>query len=223
MRKLASYLDSTNLKPDAQWTDIEKLCQDAVTYQMAAVCVHPHWIARAGQVLSGTPVQLAAVVGFPLGANLIETKIFEARRALEDGADEIDMVLNLAALTAGDYSLLEKEICSMVGLKLDYDMVLKVIVETALLNPEQLASITQYLGEWGADYIKTSTGFAQRGVSLEDMRVIVSNRNPALKIKASGGIRTLEFARQLINAGADRIGTSQALSLLQEMESKQQE
>lgn len=221
MLNLASYLDTTNLKPDAQWPDIERLCLDAIDYQMAAVCVHPCWIARAREVLAGSQVQLAAVVGFPLGANLSDTKIFEARRALEDGAIEIDMVLNLAALTAGDYLLLEKEVRSMVSLKLDYPLVLKVIVETALLNSRQLADITRYLGDWGADYIKTSTGFAQRGVSLEDMQVIRSNRGSALKIKASGGIRTLDFALQLINAGADRLGTSQAMSLLREMEGRQ--
>ncbi|HOQ09796.1 MAG TPA: deoxyribose-phosphate aldolase [Syntrophomonadaceae bacterium] len=222
MLNLASYLDSTNLKPDAQWPDIEKLCQDAIDYQMAAVCIHPHWVARAREVLAGTQVQLATVVGFPLGANLIDTKIFEARRALEDGADEIDMVLNLAALAAGDYSLLEREVRSMVSLKLDYPLVLKVIVETALLNTRQLAEITQYLGDWGADYIKTSTGFAQRGVSLEDIEVIRANRNPALKIKASGGIRTLDFALQLIEAGANRIGTSQAMALMRELEGRRQ-
>jgi deoxyribose-phosphate aldolase len=220
MLKLAPYLDSTNLKPDAQWTDIKRLCQEAVDNQMAAVCVHPHWVTRVHQLLIGTPVQLATVIGFPLGSNLISTKLFEARQALEDGADELDMVINLSALKAGDYKLLEKEVCTLASLKVDYPLVLKVIVETALLNAEQLASITRLLGEWGADYIKTSTGFAQRGASLEDLHIITANRNSSLKIKASGGIRTLDFALQLIDAGADRIGTSSAITLVREIEAR---
>lgn len=218
--KLASYLDSTNLKPDAQWADIERLCQEAVDNQMAAVCVHPYWVTRVHRLLIGTPVKLAAVIGFPLGSNLVSTKLFEARQAIKDGADELDMVINLSALKEGDYNLLEKEVRTLVSLKVDYSLVLKVIVETALLNSGQLASITRLLGEWGADYIKTSTGFAQRGASLEDIHIIKANRNSSLKIKASGGIRTLDFALQLIDAGADRIGTSSAITLVQEMEAR---
>ncbi|MGB4304491.1 MAG: deoxyribose-phosphate aldolase, partial [Syntrophomonadaceae bacterium] len=163
MRKLASYLDSTNLKPDAQWEDIERLCQEAIDNQMAAVCVHPHWVAKVHRLLSNTPVKLCTVIGFPLGSNHINTKLFEARQAINDGADELDVVINLSALKEGNYNLLEKEVCTLVSLKVDHPLVLKVIVETALLSTGQLASITRLLGEWGADYIKTSTGFAQRG------------------------------------------------------------
>ena len=217
MLPIASYLDSTNLQPDAQWADITRLCQEAIAYQMAAVCVHPYWVTRAHSLLMDTPVQVATVVGFPLGANLVETKLCEARQALQDGANELDMVINLAALRAGDYHLLEKEVRTLASLKVDHPLVLKVIVETALLTSPQLASITRLVGEWGAGYIKTSTGFAARGASLEDLHIIRANRNSFLKIKASGGIRTLDFARQLIDAGADRIGTSSAISLLGEM------
>jgi len=218
MLLIASYLDSTNLQPDAQWADIARLCQEAVAHKMAAVCVHPYWVTRVHSLLMDTPVKVATVVGFPLGANVTKTKLYEARQALQDGAHELDMVINLAALRAGDYHLLEKEVRTLASLKVDYSLVLKVIVETALLTPQQLASITRLLGEWGADYIKTSTGFAARGASLEDLHIIRANRNSSLKIKASGGIRTLDFALQLIDAGADRIGTSSAISLIREME-----
>jgi deoxyribose-phosphate aldolase len=218
MLPIASYLDSTNLQPDAQWADIARLCQEAVFYQMAAVCVHPYWVNRVHSLLMDTPVKVATVIGFPLGANVLETKLCETHQALQDGAHELDMVINLAALKAGDYHLLEKEVRTLVSLKVDHPLVLKVIVETALLTPPQLATITRLLGEWGADYIKTSTGFAARGASLEDLHIIGANRNSSLKIKASGGIRTRGFALELIEAGADRIGTSSAISLLREVE-----
>lgn len=218
IKTLAGYLDSTNLHPDARQQDIEVLCQEAVEYQMAAVCVHPCRVAAALQILSGTKVHLATVVGFPLGANLTSTKLFEAEQALKQGADEIDMVINLAALKDRDYHLLEHEVSSLAGLKTDYSLVLKVIVETALLTSQELADMSRLLGKWGADYIKTSTGFASRGVSVQDIETIQKHRSPDLKIKASGGVRTLAFARQLIDLGVDRIGTSQAGAILREME-----
>lgn len=215
---LANLLDSTNLKADAPAREMEMLCQEAVAYGMAAVCIHPYRVELAARLLSGTPVQVCTVVGFPLGANLPATKLYEARCALSQGADELDMVINLAALKDRNYRLLEREVRNLAGLKIDHRLVLKVIVETAVLTPQELADLTCWVSDWGADYIKTSTGFGARGVSWADIETIKAHKSSQLKIKASGGIRTPDLALKLQAAGVDRIGTSQAGAILREME-----
>ncbi|MGR6835433.1 deoxyribose-phosphate aldolase [Syntrophomonas erecta] len=213
---LASYLDSTNLKPEATSHDIEKLCRDAALYHTAAVCVHPYRVEGAVEQLKETGVKVCTVIGFPLGANQIETKQYEAGIALHDGAAELDMVLNQGAIKDKDYNLIKREIDSLVALKKKHPFSLKVIVETALLGQQELANLTKLVSDSGADYIKTSTGFSTRGVSLGDIDIINANRFNGLKIKASGGIKTLNFALQLIEAGVERIGTSSALQLIEE-------
>lgn len=216
MPLLAAYLDHTNLKPEAVSTDIESLCHEAIKYGMAAVCVHPGRLADALGVISGSQVKLCTVIGFPLGADTEAAKLFAARDALSRGADELDMVINIGAVKDKNLTLVKQEIISLLDLKLEYDFQLKVIVETALLTAEELAIVTGLVSESGADYIKTSTGFSSRGVTLEDIEIIKQNKSERLMIKASGGIKELDFALRLIEAGVDRIGTSSGAALVEE-------
>lgn len=215
---LASYLDSTNLKPEATKNDIAALCEEAARFKMAAVCIHPFRLLQARSILQGTGVKLCTVIGFPLGAEDRDSKVFSAAHALEAGAGELDMVINLGALKDGDYAQVENEVKSILKLKDDYSFILKVIVETALLSRNELIDLTHMLGDCGADFIKTSTGFSSRGASLEDVQIISAHRLAGLRIKAAGGIRELDFALQLIAAGADRLGSSNAGRIIEEYE-----
>ena len=219
---LAACLDSTNLRPEATKNDIQSLCNEAVRYKLAAVCLHPYRISEARVLLAGSGVKLCTVIGFPLGAEGMESKVFNAQRALENGAEELDMVINLGAVKDQDWTVVFNEIEAVLRLKDQYDYVLKVIVETSLLNRSELELITQYLNDSRADFIKTSTGFSTRGVSLEDVKIINQFKTRRLKLKASGGIRELDFALQLLQAGADRLGTSQAVSLIEEFQRRNQ-
>ncbi|CFY00691.1 Deoxyribose-phosphate aldolase [Syntrophomonas zehnderi OL-4] len=213
---IALYMDSTNLKPEATVGEIKDLCLTAAKYKMAAVCVLPYRVGKAREWLEGSGVKLCTVIGFPLGAEGLKVKQYMASAALEKGADELDMVINLGALKDGDLRCVEEEIQALVRLKRQKDFVLKVIVETALLQTPELISLTHLIGASGADFIKTSTGFAYRGASLKDIETIMSCRPPHLKIKASGGIKNLEQARQFIAAGADRLGSSSAAAIVEE-------
>lgn len=213
---LASYMDSTNLKAEATAEDIRNLCEEAATLHMAAVCVNPYRVPQAVGMLKGTGVKVCTVIGFPLGAVPIAGKRQEACQALKQGAQELDMVINIGALKDGNFALIEGEIEQLAGLKQDYPFQLKVIVETALLKPEELINIVSIVSGSAAQYIKTSTGMAARGASLEDLEVIKQYRRPGLKIKASGGVRELDWALSLIAAGADRIGSSNAGALVKE-------
>lgn len=212
---LASYLDSTNLKADASIINIKNLCLEAARLHMAAVCIHPYRLSLAHDCLQGSGVKLCTVIGFPLGADGIQSKLYLASHALADGADELDMVINLGALKDGDYDKVEEEIKALVNLKKEQDYLLKVIVETALLSQQELIMLTRMISACGADYIKTSTGFADRGASVEDVKTIAANKAPYLKIKAAGGIKDLDLALQLIEAGADRLGSSNAVGILE--------
>jgi deoxyribose-phosphate aldolase len=188
---LASYLDSTNLKADSRREDIIDLCQRAAELEMAAVCVNPVRVSLARQVLQGSKVGLATVVAFPLGATPAQVKQQEALRALKDGANELDVVINGGAVKDRDFDLLSQEIKLLLQLKEEFNYTLKIIVETAMLTVDELKQLTRLLGDAGVDYIKTSTGLGSRGVSMEDIRIINEVRKPQLKIKASGGIKTL--------------------------------
>lgn len=217
---IAAFMDSTNLKADASQKDIRILCEEAVNYGMTAICIHPCRLAEARDYLRGSEVKLATVIGFPLGADSPATKVFAAREALVQGAAELDMVINLGAVEDGNLNAVSAEIKSLLELKQDYRFLLKVIVETALLQRDKLETLTELVSDSGADFIKTSTGFSTRGVSLEDITVINAHKSERLKIKASGGVRSLDFALQLINAGVDRIGSSNAAYLVQEYRQK---
>jgi len=213
---LAAYLDSTNLKPDSKTQDIINLCEQAARYSMAAVCVTPYRLPLAREILSGSTVKACTVIGFPLGAEHAWLKREQAWWALQKGADELDMVVNLGAVKDGQLDVIKEEVSEVMGLKAHFDFVLKVIVETGLLTQSELIAILRLLEELEVDFIKTSTGINSRGATIEDIYTICNNRKTQIKIKASGGIKTLGFARQLIAAGADRIGSSNALSLVME-------
>ncbi len=220
--QLSSYLDSTLLKPESTALEITELCHEAVEQGIYAVCVAPYRLMQAGSALASSPVRLCTVIAFPLGAEPPDSKCDSARRCLDSGADELDVVMNIGAMKDADHAHLEREIRAISDLKEYKPFIFKYIVETALLNEEELRWITSCLIRHGVDYIKTSTGFSSRGASLNDIATIKDAKGgQRLKIKASGGIRELDWALQLIEAGVDRIGSSSAVALLKEMERRQ--
>lgn len=212
MNKYSIYVDHTLLKPDASLDEIHNLCEEAEENEFYSVCINPCFIKVAKHYLLETPVKICTVVGFPLGANTIETKVFETRNAIALGADEIDMVININKLKSAnrEYCLQEinevKKACS--------DKVLKVIVETALLDQEQKEFAARIILESDADFIKTSTGFAKEGAKLEDIILWKQILGDAKQIKAAGGIKNLDDFKAFIDAGATRIGTSSAIKIL---------
>lgn len=210
--EIGKYIDHTNLKMDATSEDIVKLCREATEYNFETVCVHPCYVGLAKELLEGTNVGVCSVVGFPLGMNTPKTKVFEAIDAVENGADEIDMVINVGALKDKDYEYVKAEI-EEIRDSID-GKALKVIIETSLLTNDEIIKMTEICNETFVNYIKTSTGFGSRGASLEDVSLINEYRNEVLEIKASGGIKTYEQMNELINAGATRIGTSSGVSIV---------
>ena len=211
--ELNSYIDHTNLNNCATLKDIEKLCNEAREYHFASVCVHPYYVSLASKLLKDSPVAVCTVIGFPQGMNTKEVKVFEAINAVENGADEIDMVINIAALKNKDYDYVKEEI-EEIRDSID-GKVLKVIIETCLLDEEEIIKMTEICNETFVNFIKTSTGFSKYGARVEDVELINKHKNDVLEIKASGGIRTLEDAEAMINAGATRIGASKGVEIMQ--------
>lgn len=205
--QLEQYIDYTNLKPDATRADIEELCKIAKERGYANVCVNGAYVALCKQLLRGSGVGVACVVGFPLGASTTEVKAFEAAKAVEDGADEIDMVMAVGALKGGDFDYVAKDIAAV---KHACGVTLKVIIEECLLTDEQIAESAKICVRSGADIVKTSTGFSKAGATLHAIEIIKANCGD-LGIKAAGGIRDAETARAFIEAGATRIGASAKL------------
>ncbi len=213
------YIDNTNLKSYSTYADIVQLCEEAKLYGMAAVCVLPCRVRLASDLLRNSGVKVCTVVGFPLGGDITATKLYATRQALLDGADEIDIVIDNGAVKDGNYNLVENELKIISRLKREYDFILKVIVETALLSEVELITLTRIISNLECDYIKTSTGFSTRGVTIEDINIIKQHKSPALKIKASGGIGTYDLAKELIDLGVERIGTSSAILIINEGQS----
>jgi deoxyribose-phosphate aldolase len=211
---IAKYIDHTLLRPDADERMIVSLCQEAETFHFAAVCIPPCFIKIAASALQHKLVKIATVVGFPFGYQTAEVKFFEAHKALWVGATEIDMVMNLAAFKSGKYAEVENEIGELATLCHFRNAQLKVIIETALLSEAEIRTACRLCAEAEADFVKTSTGYASRGASVADIRLMRASLPAAIRIKASGGIRELPFAKELIAAGADRLGTSAGLHLL---------
>lgn len=211
--ELNSYIDHTNLRATATLEDIKKLCEEAQRYHFASVCVHPYYVKVAKELLKNSNVQVGTVVGFPLGATTNEVKAFEAINAVENGADEIDMVINLGALKNKDYDYVKEEI-EEIRDSID-GKVLKVIIETCYLTEEEIIKMTEICNETFVNFIKTSTGFGTRGALVEDIELIAKHKNEILEIKASGGIRDIDTVEAMIEAGATRIGTSHGSQLMQ--------
>jgi deoxyribose-phosphate aldolase len=214
--ELSKHIEHTLLKPSASREDIRNLCREAVEYQFFGVCVPPYFVRLANDILKDEHVKVITVIGFPFGYQTKATKVEETKRVIEDGADEIDMVINIAAFKSDDFSYVREDIESIATLCRLRNKVLKVIIETCLLTPDEIVKICEIVSEVGVDYIKTSTGYNGEGATLENIKLIRQSSSGKIKIKASGGIKTRKFAEQLIKAGADRIGTSSGISIIAE-------
>ena len=208
-----SYIDHTNLKMDASIRDIEKLCDEAIKYQFASVCVHPYYVSLASELLKDTNVEVCTVIGFPLGMNTTATKVYEAIGAVENGATEIDMVINIGALKDKDYEYIKEEI-EEIRDSID-GKVLKVIIETCYLTKEEIVKMTEICNETFVNFIKTSTGFGTSGATIEDIELINKTKSNVLEIKASGGIKNYDTALEMIEAGATRLGTSSGVKIME--------
>jgi len=215
-KPIASVIDHTLLKPEATHDQITQLCEEAREYGFAAVCVNPTNVKLAAELLKGSPVAVCTVIGFPLGATLPEVKAYEAQQTIHHGATEIDMVINIGALKSEDYELVERDIAAVARTCHDNGAICKVIIEAALLTEEEKITACQLAKKAGSDYVKTSTGFGPGGATVEDVTLMRRVIGPSMGIKAAGGIRTLETAKKMIEAGATRIGTSSSLKIVQE-------
>lgn len=216
MREILGIIDHTVLKPDTSNSMIENLCKEALEYDFAAVCVNPYFVKLAKELLQDSNVKVATVIGFPLGANTKEVKAYETIDAIKNGADEIDMVINIGALKNKDYNLVKEDIEAVVEAAKGKAIV-KVIIETCLLTEEEKKKACELSLEAGADFVKTSTGFSTGGATIEDVKLMKSIVGDKMGIKASGGIRDLETARKMIEAGATRLGTSSGVKIAKEL------
>ncbi|MCS6908976.1 MAG: deoxyribose-phosphate aldolase [Anaerolineales bacterium] len=213
--QLAALIDHTLLKPEATTAQIEQLCAEAVRYGFAAVCVNPAYVKLAARLLRRSSVSVCTVAGFPLGATLPEVKAYEAARALELGAREIDMVINVGALRSGDEATVARDIRAVVKAVRAGGGLLKVILETALLTDDQKRAACRIAKKCGADFVKTSTGFAGGGATVADVALMRETVGPKMGVKAAGGIRSLADAQALVAAGANRLGTSAGVAIME--------
>lgn len=210
---LASVIEHTNLSPVLTIRDIDKLVEEAKAFGFFGVCVPPFWVKRAKREIGSSPIALVSVAGFPLGYQMTETKLDDIKRAIDNGADEIDVVWNVTSFKTGiPWTKIEVAKCSKVTH--DHNKLLKVIIETAYLNDEEITEACKLCADAGADFVKTSTGFAPAGAKTEHIRLMRSVLSDDIGIKASGGIKTKEFAEELVAAGASRIGTSSATKFI---------
>ena len=213
---IAPYIDHTILKPETTLPDIEKLCREAIDNQFKAVCVPPYYVADARQLLHGSKVKLATVIGFPFGYSTLAAKLTEIEYAIIDQADEFDVVINIAAVKNGDWDLVNDEIENCVTVLHEEGKVMKLIVESGILTEEELMKCCELVKENKVDFIKTATGYAAVGATVEAVKIMRRELPESIEIKASGGIRTYAFAKELIDAGATRIGCSASLNILAE-------
>lgn len=213
---IASYIDHTLLKPEATPAEIEKLCKEAREFHFAAVCVNPPYVKECAQLLQGSNVAIAVVVGFPLGAHTTQGKVFETQQAIIDGATEIDMVINIGALKSKQDKVVLDDIRAVVEAAHRQGAIVKVIIEAALLSDEEKVRACQHAKQAGADFVKTSTGFGPGGATVHDVELMSQAVNHELGVKAAGGIRTLEQAEAMIRAGATRIGASAGVKIVEE-------
>lgn len=211
--RISSIIDHTLLKPDATEDDVKRICEEALTYDFASVCVNPCWVKLASQLLTGSNVKTCTVIGFPLGANTTEVKTFEAKNAINNGAEELDMVINIGALKSKKYDKVKQDIERIVEVAAP-SVTVKVILETSLLTDEEKKKAAIIAMEAGADFVKTSTGFGPGGATVYDVKLLKGVVGNRIGIKAAGGIRTYEKALQMISAGAIRIGTSSGVQII---------
>lgn len=211
---LAGFIDHTLLKPDATAADVDRMCDEAIEYGFASVCINPTWVRRVAERLRGFDVATTCVIGFPLGATTPEIKAMEARRAIRDGADEIDMVANIGALKSGDHDLVARDIAGVVDACREAGVICKVIIEAALLDDHEKVIVSRIARDAKADFVKTSTGFGPGGATVYDVALMREAVGPEMGVKASGGIHSAEEAKQMIAAGATRIGASAGIEIV---------
>lgn len=214
-RSVAAIIDHTILKADATRADVVRVCEEARRFSFASVCVNGTWVPLVAERLNGSEVKVCTVIGFPLGAMATAAKRVEAELALRDGATELDMVINIGALKAGELDLVRDDIAAVVEAAHQARAIVKVIIETALLTDEQKATACRLSAEAGADFVKTSTGFAASGATAADIALMRSVVGPNIGVKASGGIRTLQQLREMVAAGASRVGASASVAIVE--------
>ena len=212
-QEILGHIDHTLLKAFSTWDKIKALCDDAVAYKTASVCIPPSFVKRAKETY-GDALNVCTVIGFPLGYNTTAVKAFEVKEAILGGASEVDMVINIGALKDKDYDYVQNEIAELK--KAAGDHILKVIVETCYLTEEEKIKVCELVTNAGADYIKTSTGFGTGGATIEDINLFKAHIGPSVKMKASGGVKTVDDLEMFLGAGCERIGTSSAIGLLKE-------
>jgi deoxyribose-phosphate aldolase len=212
--KLNQYIDHTILKPTTLLADIEKVCSEAKEYDFAAVCVPPLFVKKGKELLKGTSVKVATVIGFPFGYSAIEAKLAEILLAIVDGADELDVVVNIMAIKNTDWQYLSNEINHIMPIVKSKNKVIKIIVESGVLTEDELLKCCELYGAAGIDYLKTSTGYADKGATVEAVKTMRENLPAHVQIKASGGIRTYEFAKKMVEAGATRLGCSASVAIV---------
>jgi deoxyribose-phosphate aldolase len=216
MIAINNYIDHTNLRATATEKDIQELCDEAIKYDFFAVCINSGYVPFVKSRLKGSSVKICSVIGFPLGAMSTEAKIFECKQALQDGADEVDMVINIGALKSRNFEKVEREIAALK--KVLEEKILKVILETCYLTPQEIITASEIAVKAGADFVKTSTGFGTDGAKMENIDDMKRAVNGKANIKASGGIKNLDMALTFIEAGVQRIGTSSGVSIIKELQ-----
>ena len=215
---VATYIDHTLLKQDATSQQVQQLCKEAADWNCASACIPPYFVVAAARLLEGTGVRTCTVIGFPFGYSVISAKVAEAEQAIADGAIELDLVINLAALKSNDWMHLDQEIKAITAITKDAGVTLKVIVESGILTDDELRQCCDLYGSYPIDFMKTSTGYAASGASVYSVQKMRQWLPAHIAIKASGGIRTFAFAQELINAGAIRIGCSATGAIIQKAE-----
>jgi deoxyribose-phosphate aldolase len=213
---IAAYIDHTVLKPTTTEADIKKICAEAVENCFAAVCVPPLFVKKARELTNTSTVKVATVIGFPFGYSAIEAKVAETILAIVDGADELDIVINISAIKNNDWQFLANEINTLLSIIRKQQKVVKIIIESGILTNDEIIKCCDLYGAAGVDFMKTSTGYAEVGATVEAVTLMRKHLTNAVKIKASGGIKTYTFAKQLIDAGADRLGCSNSIKILEE-------
>lgn len=211
-----SYIDHTILKPTTTLAEVAKICAEAVEYQFAAVCIPPLFVAKAVSLAKDSHVKVATVIGFPFGYSAIEAKVAEIILAMVDGADELDMVINISAVKNNDWNFIANEINTIMPIVKSKNKIVKVIIESGILTDDEIVKCCDIYGMAGVDYVKTSTGYAEKGASVHAVKLIRAHLADSVKIKASGGIKTYSFAKELIDAGADRLGCSSSVQIVKE-------
>lgn len=214
MENIAQYIDHTILNADATKADIQRVCEEAKEYNFKTVCIQPYWVKYAKEILGDSKVGVTTVIGFPLGANTTEIKVAEAKLAVAEGASDVDMVINIGALKSEDYDTVLKDIQAVVD-AVTGQAIVKVILETSLLTKSEKIRASELAKQAGADFVKTSTGFSTVGATLDDVQLMRATVGPDMGVKASGGVRTFEDAKAMIEVGATRIGASSGISIIE--------